>query len=155
MLSPARILAFRQMKYLSIVALILYFLIAPRTRAVAQNVKQLNPSSGLDAPANNISDSNSYVGDQICAQCHGDQAESFHQTAHYLTSRLPNKDSILGDFTPGKNAITTSNPDLSFRMEKREGGFFQIAIEGQSPYTTERTERFDFVIEVSRSFWRY
>src|SRR5207248_3511882 len=37
-----------------------------------------------------------YVGDQACRSCHWQKVEGFHQTAHYLTSRLPSKESILG-----------------------------------------------------------
>jgi hypothetical protein len=88
----------------------------------------------------------SYVGDEVCKSCHGEKVEAFHHTAHYLTSRLPDQDSILGKFTPGANVLKTSNPDLFFRMEEKGNGFFQTAVEGVSPYTAERTERFDLVI---------
>jgi hypothetical protein len=87
-----------------------------------------------------------YVGDAVCSSCHREKVETFHQTAHYLTSRLPSKDSILGTFTPGANAPTTSNPELSYRMDEKKDGFFQTAVHGIPPYTTERTERFDLVI---------
>jgi len=87
-----------------------------------------------------------YVGDGACGSCHRENVDSFHQTAHYLTSRLPDKNSILGNFTPGANAPTTTNPELSFRMDEREDAFFQTAVEGMPPYTAERTERFDLVI---------
>jgi len=97
-------------------------------------------------PGANPPSRDDYVGDQICAGCHGEKVSSFHQTAHYLTSRLPDKQSILGSFTPGTDAFTTSNPDLSFRIEATKDGFFQTAVEGISPYTTERTERFGLVI---------
>jgi hypothetical protein len=87
-----------------------------------------------------------YVGDGACGSCHQEKIETFHKTAHYLTSRLPGKNSILGDFTPGANVRTTSNPELSFRMDERDDGFFQTAVQGTSPYITERTERFGLVI---------
>jgi len=87
-----------------------------------------------------------YVGDAACGSCHRDKVNAFHETAHFLTSRLPDKNSILGNFTPGANARTTSNPELSFRMDARENGFFQTAVQGMPPYITERTERFDLVI---------
>jgi hypothetical protein len=87
-----------------------------------------------------------YVGDEACGSCHREKVESFHQTAHYLTSRLPDKHSILGNFVAGANAPTTSNPELSFRMDEKQDGFFQTAVQGMAPYTTERTERFGLVI---------
>lgn len=70
--------------------------------AVSGNVK-LNPREN-------------YVGDDACHSCHQDKAESFHRTAHYLTSALPDKDSILGIFSLDANILRTSNPDLFFRV---------------------------------------
>jgi cytochrome c554/c'-like protein len=87
-----------------------------------------------------------YIGDEACNACHQEKVQSFHRTAHYLTSRLPSKDSILGTFAPGANAPATSNPELSYRMDEKKDGFFQTAVFGIPPYTTERTERFDLVI---------
>jgi hypothetical protein len=87
-----------------------------------------------------------YVGDSACGSCHRERVDRFQQTAHYLTSRLPDKNSILGNFAPGANAPTTSNPELTFRMEEKAGSFFQTAVQGIPPYTTDRTERFGLVI---------
>jgi cytochrome c554/c'-like protein len=89
---------------------------------------------------------NGYVGDVECASCHRDKVEAFHQTAHYTTSRLAEKDSILGKFTPDENVVKTSNPELSFRMDEKKGGFFQTAVQGMSPYFTEHSEKFAFVV---------
>jgi hypothetical protein len=41
-----------------------------------------------------------YLGDDACGSCHRDKIESYHRTAHYLTSRLPTTDSILGNSRP-------------------------------------------------------
>ena len=87
-----------------------------------------------------------YVGDDACRSCHRQKVETFHNTAHYLTSRLPSKDSILGSFSPGANVLKTSNPDLFFRMEATEKGFFQTAVEGSPPDALSQAERFDLVI---------
>ena len=87
-----------------------------------------------------------YVGDEVCAGCHRDKAEAFHQTAHYLTSRLPDKTAILGSFAPDSNRLNTSNPDLFFLMEAKKDGFFQTAVQGVSPYTTTRSEKFGLVV---------
>jgi hypothetical protein len=87
-----------------------------------------------------------YVGDDACRSCHQDKVESFHRTAHYLTSRLPDKDSILGSFSADANILKTSNPDLFFHMEAKDGDFFQTAVQGIPPYTTSRTERFGLVV---------
>ena len=87
-----------------------------------------------------------YVGDAECRLCHQDRVDTFHRTAHYLTSSLPDKTSILGKFTADTNTRTTSNPELVFRMDETEGGFFQTAVQGMAPYTTERRERFGLVV---------
>lgn len=87
-----------------------------------------------------------YVGDDVCTSCHREKVDTFHQTAHYLSSRLPSKASILGDFTPPANVLKTSNPDLFYRMEQKADGFFQTAVEGEPPYSESRSERFGLVI---------
>jgi Cytochrome c554 and c-prime len=87
-----------------------------------------------------------YLGDAACQSCHRDKVETFHRTAHYLTSRLPEADSILGIFTPGANVMKTSNPELFFRMDQKGSEFSQTAVVGAAPFITERSERFAFVI---------
>jgi hypothetical protein len=92
-----------------------------------------------------------YVGDAACQSCHADKVDSFHRTAHYLTSRAPDETTILGKFTPGSNIMRTSNPNLYFRMDEqrtdgREAEFFQIAVAGTAPHTTTRTERIGVVV---------
>jgi hypothetical protein len=97
------------------------------------------PSPAPDLPAG-------YVGDAVCQSCHQDKVGTFHHTSHYLTSRLPEKDSILGKFTPDANVMKTSNPELFFRMEEKDNSFFQTAVEGADPFIETRTERFAFVV---------
>ena len=87
-----------------------------------------------------------YLGDAVCQSCHQDKVQTFHRTSHYLTSRLPEKDSILGKFTPDANVMKTSNPELFFRMEEKDNGFFQTAVQGLAPFVESRTERFAFVV---------
>jgi len=111
------------------------------------------------APVASPTGRNGYVGDEVCGSCHREKATTFHQTAHYLTSSLPDKSSILGRFAPASNTLKTSNPQLLFRMDEKEDGFFQTAVQGIPPHTTERTERFDFVIGSGRKgqtylFWK-
>jgi hypothetical protein len=83
-----------------------------------------------------------YVGDEACRSCHSSQVDSFHQTAHFLTSTTPTEKSILGKFTPGDNILKTVNPNLHFQMDAKQGGFFQTAVAGTNP----RTERFAVVV---------
>jgi len=46
-----------------------------------------------------------YAGDDACRSCHQDRVDSFHRTAHYLTSALPDKTSVLGSFSPDANIL--------------------------------------------------
>jgi hypothetical protein len=85
---------------------------------------------------------NNYVGDDACRSCHAAQVESFHQTAHFLTSSAPTAKSILGKFTSGDNVLKTVNPNLYFRMEAKDGGFFQTAVAPAGSHT----ERFAVVV---------
>ena len=92
-----------------------------------------------------------YVGDAACRSCHADKVDSFHRTAHSLTSAEPGEILIPGDFTPGSNILKTSNPDLYFKMEKRQtdgkrASFFVTAVEGAPPDTASRTERIAVVV---------
>jgi hypothetical protein len=87
-----------------------------------------------------------YAGDDACRSCHAAQVESFHQTAHFLTSSVPNAQTILGSFTPGENILKTINPNLYFAMEQKPEGFFQTAVAGTPPHTHPRSERFGLVV---------
>ena len=97
----------------------------------------------------------SYAGDAACLSCHKDKAETFLGTAHHLTSRLAGSESIAGSFAPGKNVLTTANPELSYRMEARDGQYFQSAVMGTPPKTSTRTERMDLVIGSGRKGQTY
>jgi len=89
-----------------------------------------------------------YVGDEACARCHQDEIDSYDKTAHHITSQVANKNTIVGTFGPGENTMTTTNPNLTFRMDEKGDEFFQTAMwssaEGSAART--RTERLDLVI---------
>jgi Cytochrome c554 and c-prime len=116
-----------------------------KARSDTQKQSQDSFHPGYEAPKTG-SATRDYVGDSACQSCHKEQSEAFHGTAHFLTSRLPEAASILGKFTVDANVMKTSNPDLFFRMEQKGGDFFETAVEGVAPFTTERSERIAFVI---------
>lgn len=101
-----------------------------------------------------------YVGDEACASCHQEMVRAYHQTAHYLTLRLPTKDSIIGKFNPGANILTTVDTNLFFQMDATDAGFFQKAVRRiSSSEVTQRTERIDLIIGAGRqaqhyAFWK-
>ncbi len=93
-----------------------------------------------------------YVGDAACSRCHRSESLSYAKTAHRLTSQLPGKQSILGSFPPGGTLLTISDPAkhpnepaLFFKMEARDGGFYQTAVTGWANQLLSRTERIDIV----------
>jgi len=86
-----------------------------------------------------------FLGDAACEECHQEIGNTYARTAHHLTSQLPTKDSILGKFTRGENILKTGDPDLYFRMDAKESGFYQTAVFWQPPDQKTRTERIDIV----------
>jgi cytochrome c553 len=87
-----------------------------------------------------------YVGDEACRRCHAETVNSYYQTAHHLTSQLANKNSIAGTFSPGTNILKTANPNLFFRMDAKDDGFYQTAVSGTPPNVYSHSERLDLVI---------
>ena len=86
-----------------------------------------------------------FLGDAACQECHQEISNTYARTAHHLTSQLPTKDSILGKFTSGQNILMTSDPDLHFRMDAKETGFYETGVFWQPPDQKTRTERIDIV----------
>jgi len=86
-----------------------------------------------------------FLGDAACQECHQEIGNSYARTAHHLTSQLPTKDSILGKFTRSENILKTGDPDLHFRMDAKESGFYETAVFWQPPDQKTRTERIDIV----------
>jgi hypothetical protein len=91
-----------------------------------------------------------YAGDDACAPCHSEKAESYSHTAHHLTSRSPDATSISGSFAEGQNILKTANPSLSFRMESKPKGFYESSVWEIPPVTSVHTERIDMVIGSGR-----
>ena len=101
-----------------------------------------------------------YAGDEACRACHPDHVNSFHQTAHHLTSRPPNQPAIAGDFSAGLNRLDTTNQNLHFEMQAATNGFFQTSLLRSTPTQIDRrSERFDLVVGSGRKgqsylFWQ-
>ena len=95
-----------------------------------------------------------YVGDEKCLSCHEKQ-RPFINTAHHLTSREASATSIAGSFAPGKNILKTPAAELSYRMDARPEGFFQVGILGTPPDAISVAQRFDLVIGSGRKGQTY
>jgi hypothetical protein len=81
-----------------------------------------------------------------CALCHRSISASFAATAHANASRMATAESILGPFDGRRNVMRTGVPGVHFRMEQRNGRFYQTGIHGDRA----QTERFDLVIGSGR-----
>ncbi len=96
----------------------------------------------------------SYIGNDKCLSCHQDQ-KAYLRTAHHLTSQPATRDSIAGKFGQGENILKTSEPEVHYRMEARNDGFYQTAVLGTPPDTASISERFDFVVGSGRKGQTY
>lgn len=90
-----------------------------------------------------------------CRACHREIVDSFAATAHANASKRASTESILGPFEGSKSRMFTRLPGVYFRMEGRNGAFYQTGIQGGR----SRTERFDLVIGSGRRgqtylYWR-
>ncbi|MGA8985461.1 MAG: multiheme c-type cytochrome, partial [Candidatus Acidiferrales bacterium] len=106
------------------------------------------PAAGQQSgvPSDQKTERAGYVGDAVCGSCHHDLFGTFQLTVHHRTSALPSVQSISGSFTPPKNILQTLDPALIFRMDSRDGHFFQTAIIGQPPRAQEHSEEFGIVV---------
>lgn len=122
-------------------------LVAARgTPAAPQQTETLHPGQAKpSADEVGTPTRHDFVGDAACQQCHQEIGNTYARTAHHLTSQLPNKDSILGEFTNGENILKTGDSDLHFRMDAKENGFYETAVLWQPPEQKTRTERIDIV----------
>src|SRR5665213_3843749 len=92
-----------------------------------------------------------YIGDAACVSCHKKQGLPYLHTSHYLTSQPPNKESVLGSFQQGSNVLTivdpttTAGPFLYFKMEAKDGRYYETAVTGWGDQEQTRTEPIDVV----------
>ena len=84
------------------------------------------------------------VGDATCITCHRDKA-TFETTAHRLTTRLPSPTTIDASFKTGENVLRTANPDVHFRMDSSDSGFYETAVMNRGRDSTTETRRIAFV----------
>jgi hypothetical protein len=129
-----------------VVLLLALFCSAPAYLHPLGSSKPIRPQSATSAIAGDQMAVAGMVGDEACMRCHKDKVVSYYRTAHHLTSQSPDQNSVVGTFNEGGNILRTSNPNLYFRMDSNERGFFQTAVWGTPPKTWSRTERLDLVI---------
>src|ERR1700722_933277 len=109
----------------------------------ANSFPQSPPASALNSAQE---ENRGSAADLACRPCHQEKFDSYLRTAHPNTSRLPDRNSIAGSFTYGHDAMSTLNPELTFRMEARDGHFYLTAIRQKQAHISKRTEQIALVI---------
>lgn len=66
-----------------------------------------------------------FAGSESCASCHQSIVETHKRTAHYLTSRPANTETVKGSFDSLKNVFAL-NSQLKIVMEKTSTALFQV-----------------------------
>jgi hypothetical protein len=111
----------------------------PHISAAAENGHNLQTSEQISSPA-------AYIGPAACQDCHPDKYQGFIQTAHHITSRLADAQSIAGHFTGDAAFMWTRNDKLWFEMSARDDEFYQTAnIWGEDNKLHEHSERMEIV----------
>ncbi len=78
-----------------------------------------------------------YAGSASCKKCHQDIYSSYLQTAHYQASGLASARNIHGSFAKNSNVFQFNNL-LKVVMEKRKGGFYQVAYKNNKEFEAHR-----------------
>lgn len=92
---------------------------------------------------------NAYSGNAVCVQCHRKESEFYALTPHARDSAPGSAKHIIGSFSPGRNILHTSNPNLVVTMIQAPDGFYQSAVNLADPHS-QMAQRFDVVIGSGR-----
>jgi hypothetical protein len=128
-----------------IVAAVLCFSGSSRGQAQSDAVGAQS-DSGTSEPAVGTYQARGFIGDSACQACHQSEFDSYSKTRHHLDSALPSAETIHGHFDPGHNAMTSLDPEVSFRMDVKGGAFFETSLVGEPGHEKTRTEEMDIVI---------
>jgi len=106
------------------------------------------PSSITNRPVAKLADDSSgYVDPQICSNCHGDIASSFHSTGMGRSLYRPTVANRIEDYS-GKNTVYNRRSDSYYVMVQRDGAFYQqryqLGPDGRRINLAE--ERVDYIV---------
>ena len=92
-----------------------------------------------------------------CRACHQQIVATFIETAHFRTSAEATAQSVKARFTEGHDVLRTGAAGIYFRMERRNGVFYETGVD--SGRGTSRAERIDIVLGSGRRgqsylYWR-
>ena len=86
-----------------------------------------------------------FVQPQVCGECHPTKYEGFRDTAHFRTSSIATRDTVLGDFAPPGNRLATKDPNVHFEMLTDGDRLFQRVVIQQDGRQYEHHRPFDIV----------
>jgi hypothetical protein len=66
-----------------------------------------------------------YAGPDACQNCHKTISSSIAHTAHFLSTRIADSNTIAGNFSKDSNDLLI-NDTIRIRMEKRNTGYYQV-----------------------------
>ena len=128
-------------------------LCCPILRTAVKSSHEMTAQEHTANPDEERSQRRASIKDQVCLRCHKGQG-TYLATSHHRTSQESSKDSILGSFrTNGSNVLMIADPakagdtpGLYFKMEEKDGGYYQMAVAGWPDQLRTRSERIDIVI---------
>jgi hypothetical protein len=83
-----------------------------------------------------------FAGSDACVNCHKTTSLSFAHTAHFLSTRIADSNTIAGNFSKDSNELMINN-STRIRMEKKDTGFYQVLYVDNKEM---ESHRFDLVI---------
>ena len=92
-----------------------------------------------------------YAGSTQCISCHAATTQSYLHTAHQLSTRPADRQSIAGSFSNDSNEYFY-RPHVKVEMEHRDTSFYQVAYRND---TAIQGERFDVVVGSGRKAQTY
>ena len=101
---------------------------------------------GESAPVVGEYQARGFLGDDACKDCHPSEFEGYMKTRHHLDSSRPSAETIHGHFDSGHNMMASLDPEVSFRMNAKDGSFSETSLVGRPGHKKTRTEKMDIVI---------
>ena len=142
-----------------VASVVLSLSVATRGQQTAAGTIASRAKSAVAVPKGEAGEERGFVGDNACRTCHQREFESYQTTRHHLDSAFPSAETVHGHFDSGRNTMESLDPGVSFRMDAKDGAFFETSLVGQPGHEKTRTEKIDLVIGSGKKgqtylYWR-
>jgi hypothetical protein len=129
-----------------IIGAVLCFSNVTRGQQKQSGVAASQVKSGAVVTAAATFEDRGFVGDNACQACHQREFESYRTTRHHLDSALAREETIHGHFDSSHNTMASLDPQVSFRMDFRNGAFFETSLVGELQHEKTRSEKMEIVV---------